>query len=119
MSPIVWVIAGGALGAPARYLVDRFVSSRHERDWPWGTFLVNVSGAFLFALLLGSAGSVGANGLLFLGVGMLGSFTTWSTFTVEVVRLAQEGERINALSYLAATLIVGLGAAVVGFTLAA
>lgn len=117
MTPIIWVVVGGAIGAPARYLVDRLVSSRHRRDWPWGTFTVNVSGAFLFAALLASANTVGANALLFLGVGVLGAFTTWSTFTVEVVRLAQEHQRINALSYLLATLVVGISAAYAGFEL--
>jgi len=111
-----WVLLGGAVGAPARYLTDRFISRLHRRDWPWGTFVVNVCGAFAFAAVLAAAPPSEA-AITFLLPGVIASFTTWSTFSVEVVRLAQERQVRNAISYLVSTLIVGTAAAYLGYRL--
>jgi CrcB protein len=115
MNAWVLVLLGGAIGAPARYLTDRLISSWHTHDWPWGTFVVNVLGAFALGALVTSA--PGTDGLAFLGVGVLGSYTTWSTFSVEVVRLGQQGERRNAITYLMATVVLGVAAAYGGYLL--
>lgn len=112
----VLVLLGGAIGAPARYLVDRFISRLHQRDWPWGTFAVNVIGAFAFAAILTSAPPSEA-AVTFLLPGLLGAFTTWSTFSVEVVRLVQARERRNAVTYVVATLVTGIAAAYLGHLL--
>lgn len=104
MSNFVWVILGGALGAPARYLTDRVISSQHSRDWPWGTFSVNVLGSSLLAAVMSIAWETADPGLLlFLTAGFLGAFTTWSAFAVEVVQLVGRGQLVNAVSYVVGT----------------
>lgn len=115
-SIFVWVLVGGAVGAPARYLVDRWISRLHRRDWPWGTFVVNIVGAFAFSSVLTIAPPSEA-AITFLLPGLLGSFTTWSTMSVEVVRLAQERQMRNAITYLMASLVLGVAAAYLGHLL--
>ncbi len=93
------VSAGGALGALARYGLA--VAWPHpDGSFPWPTFVVNVSGCLLIGALMVT---VGHRPLLrpFLGVGVLGGYTTFSAYTVEALRLAAPG---TALAYLAATL---------------
>jgi fluoride exporter len=117
MRPLIWVLVGGAVGAPLRYVVDRFVNAGFKRDWPWGTLLVNLSGAFLFALLLGIAPPSEVF-LTFVGVGLLGTYTTWSAFAVELVELFKRRRHLSALAYLTATFIGGIAAAYAGFAVA-
>lgn len=113
------VAAGGLVGAPARYLVDRAISARHESSMPWGTLSINVAGA----LLLGVLGGLGLSGRLpslvdaGVGVGFCGSFTTFSTFTVEAVRLVEDGELLLGVVYLGASMVVGLAAAGAGLAI--
>jgi len=98
------VALGGALGAVTRYLVGGRVSGRLGE--PWGTFVVNVSGSFLLGLLVGLDPSETV--VTVLGVGVLGAYTTFSAYAVEVVR----GERLYAgLSVLAGVAAAGLGLA--------
>lgn len=88
---VLLVAAGGALGAVARYLVS---GALHTGLFPWGTFAANLSGSFLLALLLFGGvikGHVGPEVRLFLGVGVLGAYTTMSTFTVESIVLLEDG----------------------------
>jgi len=114
------LVVAGAVGAPARYLVDRWVQGRTGGDWPWGTFVVNVSGSFAFGLLSGLALYHGlADGpRVVLGTGFCGAFTTFSTFTYETVRLLEEGELGAALRNAAGSLVAGLVAATAGLALA-
>ena len=81
------------LGAPARYLLDGFVQDRSRGAFPWGTFVVNVVGALLLGLVTGLAlgGHLGDVGKQVAGTGFCGAFTTFSTFTFETTRLAEEG----------------------------
>jgi len=96
------VALGGALGAATRYVVERAVSGR--RGEPWGTFVVNVSGSFLLGLLLGLRR--GDTVTTVLGAGVLGSYTTFSAYAVQVVRGAR---RYAVLSVLAGVAAGGLG----------
>ena len=116
MSTLLLVSFASALGAPARYLLDRFILSRHERVLPWGTWTVNVTGALLLGLLVGLARehAVSEAFVTALGAGFLGSYTTFSTFTWETVRLVEDGAYLGATLNVVLTLVVGLGAAVVG-----
>lgn len=116
MSTLLLVSFASALGAPARYLLDRFIQSRHERVLPWGTWTVNVTGALLLGLLVGIARehAVSEAFVTALGAGFLGSYTTFSTFTWETVRLVEDGAYLGATLNVVLTLVVGLGAAVVG-----
>jgi len=108
---VLLVAAGAAVGAPLRYLVDRFVQRRTGATFPWGTLTVNVTGSVLLGLL--SAWPDRTVSLL-LGVGFCGAFTTYSTFGYETVRLAEEGARPSAALNVAGTLAAGLAAAALG-----
>lgn len=111
------VVVGGAIGAPLRYLVDLLVQSRHDSVFPWGTFLVNVSGSFVLGVVAAGAGSVAAPGWLLslVGVGVCGAFTTFSTFGFETVRLFEEGSWLTAAANSLGSLVVGLAAVAAGF----
>jgi len=121
MSPLAWLgfLAAAAFGAPARYLLDTWVTSRTRGPFPWGTLVVNVSGCFLLGLLTGLALDDGPSEttLTILGSGGLGAFTTFSTFSVETVRLAEDGRIDSALANVAATLLWGFVAAAAGIAL--
>ena len=90
---VLLVLLGGAVGAPARYLVDRWVQSRHASLMPWGTFTVNAAGSLVLGLVAGAVSA--ADGpdwvLTLVGTGFCGALTTFSTFGYETVRLAEEG----------------------------
>ena len=110
MTPLL-VALGAALGAPLRYLVDRFVQSRHDSVFPWGTFAVNVAGSFV----LGAAAVVLRGAWLALvGTGFCGALTTYSTFGYESVRLVQERARLYALLNVLVSVAAGLVAAILG-----
>ncbi|MFE6281004.1 fluoride efflux transporter CrcB [Streptomyces sp. NPDC057877] len=114
------VIAGGMIGAPLRYLTDRAVQSRHDSVFPWGTFTVNVTGSLLLGLLTGAAvaGAADSPLLLFLGTGLCGALTTYSTFSYETLRLAESGARRYAVANAVVSVAVGLGAAFAGVAVA-
>ncbi|WP_328866407.1 fluoride efflux transporter CrcB [Streptomyces sp. NBC_00304] len=114
------VIAGAAVGAPLRYLTDRAVQSRHDTVFPWGTFTVNVTGCLVLGLLTGAvtAGAASSHVQLLLGTGLCGALTTYSTFSYETLRLAEDGARFYAAANVVASVVAGLGAVFVGFTLA-
>jgi fluoride exporter len=112
---IVAVIVGAALGAPARYLLDRAVQARHESRFPWGTFAVNVAGSFILGVLAG-AGSTGWVTHL-VGTGFCGALTTYSTFGYETVRLMREGAARSAALNTLASIAAGLAVAYLGIWL--
>jgi CrcB protein len=87
------VAVAGAVGAPCRYLLDGFVQDRTEGVFPWGTFVVNISGSLLLGFLTGLAlyHAFGGAPRVWLGTGFCGAYTTFSTFTFESVRLLEEG----------------------------
>lgn len=114
MTLILTVLAGGA-GAVARYLVDQAIQRGHRSRLPIGTLTVNVTGSFLMGCLLGSP--VPKDLVTVLGTGLCGGFTTFSTASLDVVKLAVSPKL--ALGYLLATgvfcvLAVRLGQAVTG-----
>ncbi|MGW2645839.1 fluoride efflux transporter CrcB [Streptomyces sp. NPDC001393] len=115
------VIAGAVVGAPLRYLTDRAVQARHDSVFPWGTFVVNVTGCLVLGLLTGaaSAGAAGPHLQLFLGTGLCGALTTYSTFSYETLRLAEAGSGLYAAFNIVASLVAGLAAAFAGGSLAA
>ena len=113
------VLLGGALGAPTRWYVDQLVQARHDSVFPWGTFVINVGGSFVLGTLLGGASTGLATHpwVPLLGTGFCGAFTTFSTFGFETVRLAEEGSYDVAARNVAASLVVGLAAAALGWEL--
>lgn len=96
--PAQLVGAGGALGAIARYLVGEYVPSE---QFPFGTLVVNVLGSFALGIITFAA--VSTEGALLVGIGICGSFTTYSSFSVETVRLWETGSRLRAVIYAAGT----------------
>lgn len=113
----VGVAALGAVGALARFHLDALVQRRTAGAFPAGTLTVNLVGSFLLGLLTGL--SVASGTMLVLGTGLLGSFTTFSTWMLETERLAEEGESRVALANLALSLAAGLAAAAAGWALGA
>jgi CrcB protein len=116
----VLVIAGGMIGAPLRYLTDRAVQSRHDTVFPWGTFTVNVVGCLVLGLVAGAAvaGAASSQVQLLVGTGFCGALTTYSTFSYETLRLAEDGARFFAAANVIASVVAGLGAAFVGVAVA-
>jgi CrcB protein len=115
-APVLLGIAvlGGA-GAVGRFLLDGAVSARTGRRFPFGTLAVNLSGAFVLGLLTGAA--LGGDGLRLLGTGLLGAYTTFSTWALEAHRQAEDGRGRGALVNLGASLVLGLAVAWTGHRL--
>ncbi|SEE08847.1 camphor resistance protein CrcB [Streptomyces misionensis] len=114
------VVAGAAVGAPLRYLTDRAVQSRHDTVFPWGTFTVNVVGSLVLGLVTGAVvvGGMSSDAQLLIGTGLCGALTTYSTFSYETLRLAEDGARFLAAANVVASVVAGLGAAFTGAVLA-
>ncbi|WP_314176591.1 fluoride efflux transporter CrcB [Streptomyces winkii] len=113
------VLLGGAVGAPLRYLTDRAVQRRHDTVFPWGTLAANVAGCLVLGAVTGalSAGAASSSVRLLLGTGLCGALTTYSTFSYETLRLAEDGARFFAAANVAAGVVAGLGAVYVGVSL--
>lgn len=106
------VALGGAVGALARWGA---VTALGERAAPWSTLAVNVLGSLLLGVLVGlSEGRLAEPLRLGLAVGVLGAFTTFSTFSVQTLALLREGALVRGLAYCAGSVVLGLLAAVAG-----
>jgi CrcB protein len=114
VSITVWIGVGllGGLGAIGRFLLDGTVSGCLGRDFPYGTLVVNVSGAFVLGLASGLA--VTGTAATLLGTATIGSYTTFSTWMLETHRLREDSEFRLAIGNVAISLIAGLGAAALG-----
>ncbi len=99
---------GAGIGAPLRYVIDRF--SRARADFPWGILFVNVVGSFILGVIAGQ----GSNDLYFIGIGFCGAFTTWSAFILDLDR--KDGSK--ALLNIGLSLTLGILAAWCGLQLA-
>lgn len=113
----LWIGVAGFFGAVARYQLDSLISRHARGAFPWGTLVVNLTGCFLLGLLFTvSSGRLDANPALrtALTVGFLGAYTTFSTFSLQAVRLTEDGAVGLALGYVAASVVVGLLAAWAG-----
>ena len=111
---------GGGLGAAVRYAVDEWVTARWRRDFPLGIFLVNVTGSLVLGLVTGFVGSGGAGAAgwtALVGTGVLGGYTTFSTASVDAVRLARAGRGGTALAYAVGTMLATVCAALAGLWL--
>lgn len=121
--PLVLVMLGGALGSGARHLVGRAMLSLFGPAFPFGTLAVNLIGGLLMGLLAGTLARVGADGpgeawRLFLAVGVLGGFTTFSSFSLDAVTMAQRGAWPLALGYVLASVIGSILALAAGLAIA-
>src|SRR4051794_40965191 len=86
----VGIALARGIGAVARFAVDSVVSARTRGEFPFGTFAVNISGAFVLGVLAGAA--FGADGYRVAGVGFVGAYTTFSTWVFESHRLGEDGQ---------------------------
>jgi CrcB protein len=118
--PALLVLVGGAVGAPARYLTDLLVQSRHSSRLPLGTLTVNLVGSLVLGVVAGlaSAGRVPTEVLTLVGTGFCGGLTTFSTFSYETLRLLEDGLWRTALLNAAGSVAAGLAAVAVGFGVA-
>jgi len=122
MQTLLWVGVGGAVGAVLRFVVGGWVHrSLSGAMFPWGTFVVNIMGCLVLGLVNGLAdarGVFGPEARLFLFIGLLGGFTTFSTFAFESMMLARDAELARALVNLVGQVVLGFGAAWIGYVLA-
>ena len=114
------VMAAGALGAVTRFVVDGAVKWRWPTITPWGTFVINVTGSALLGVLAGLVLFHGAPHELqaILGTGFCGGYTTFSTASFEVVRLAEDRQRLVAGGYAVITLLASVAACAAGMAAA-
>lgn len=116
---VLLVALGGAIGSVARYLAGAFIANRFGPDFPWGTFIVNVSGSFLIGAILSFVGGglLPAGARPFLAVGVMGGYTTFSTYSHETLQLMQGGEFGAAMLNALGQVITGLIAVYLGVVL--
>jgi CrcB protein len=120
LTNILLVGAGGFIGSALRYLASGYVQqSTKSIDFPYGTLAVNVIGCFIIGLLAQLAESRGvftSESRLFVFTGILGGFTTFSSFGNETLNLARDSQMMNALANIGANVIIGLLAVWLGRT---
>ncbi len=114
---VLAIAAGGAIGAVLRHLVGLLTSQLAQTEFPWGTLSVNVIGSFImgalvtyFALIWTPSQEVRA----FLTVGVLGGFTTFSTFSLDVMTLWERGASMAAMGYIMASIMLSIFALMAG-----
>jgi fluoride exporter len=114
-------LVAAAFGATARYLIDGLVQDRVDGPFPWGTLVVNISGCLILGTIvgLGIYHGLSSTTRTVLGTGGMGAYTTFSTFSFDTVRLAEDGAIDKAVKNVAANVVVGLAAAGAGLALAA
>ncbi len=116
MTAVLLVGLGAAVGAPLRYWTDRLVRRQHDSVFPWGTLTVNVAACLLLGWLAGAAGRVSPEVAALLGTGLCGSLSTYSTFSYENQQLLTDGARFYAAVNLGLSVLAGLGAAALGWS---
>ena len=115
---VLLVFAGGAVGAPVRYLLDRWITGRRRAGvFPWGTLAVNLIGALILGFVLGAARDLPDSVVTLVGTGFCGALTTFSTFGYETMRLLEDGSVLEAGLNALGSLVAGLALAAAGFLL--
>jgi CrcB protein len=124
MKGLLLVMVGGGVGAGLRYGVGMLSSRIFGMGFPWGTVLCNVGGSLAMGVLIGAMaqGLIGDSGRaqdarLLLAVGLLGGFTTFSSFSLDALTLWQRGEAALAAAYVLGSVAAGLGGFVLGLKL--
>jgi CrcB protein len=117
---ILLVALGGGLGSVTRYLAGGWVASRLGVAFPYGTLLINITASFIIGFFLAFAQdrvALSPNWRLFVAVGFIGGYSTFSTFEYESVRLMQDGQMLAAAIYMTGSVAAGLIATITGITL--
>jgi CrcB protein len=118
---LLLVCLGGAAGTGARYLFGGWAQRTLGVGFPYGTLIINAVGSFLLVMIMHlslETGAISPDARVILGTGMMGGFTTYSTFNYETFRLFQQGSFGTAALYLLATVVGCLGAGALGLVLA-
>lgn len=109
---------GGILGANARYLLADWAAQKFGTVFPYGTFIINISGAFalgLFMAFLQDRAFIHPNYRFFFATGFCGAYTTFSTLTYESLRLFQDGSILMGFTNIVGSMVVGMSAVFIGF----
>ena len=121
MTPLLFlaIAAAGGVGAVCRFVLDGLLTSLSEADFPWPTVLINITGSLLLGLITGFAvsGLLPEAWRLVLGTGFLGGYTTFSTASVDTVRLLQQQRWAAGIVHGLGTLVIAVGAAGLGLVL--
>lgn len=120
MPGLLLVMVGGAIGAGFRYHIGRVAFEQLGPAFPWGTWIVNILGGFLMGILTAIVvqDAEQAEPLrLFLGVGVLGGFTTFSAFSLETVNMLTRGDHVGAAAYAVSSVVGSVLALIAGFWL--
>ena len=119
MNSLFPVMIGGAIGAGARHLVGQAMLARLGPGFPWWTLSINIVGGLAMGLLIGALarGDGGDTARLFVGVGILGGFTTFSSFSMEFWMLFERGQNAQAAAYVLASVIGAIAACGLGLLL--
>ncbi len=115
---LVYVAVGGAIGSGGRYLLTGLVNRGAAPHSPWGTFVVNILGCFVFGVIAAMAerrAPLPPAGRAFLLAGVLGGFTTFSSYTFETFMLLRAGQAARAVVNAGAQVVLGLGALWAGY----
>ncbi len=108
---------GAAIGGGMRYVLGTWIAQRWNSFFPWHTLVINVAGAFLLGLLMALAAHRGVVTLemrLFLGVGVLGGFTTFSALSYETVVLLERGMVAQGVANMVGSMVLGIAAVLMG-----
>jgi CrcB protein len=117
---VLFVAVGGAIGSVTRYLVGGWIASRFGSAFPYGTLVINITASFIIGFFLAFAQervSLNPNWRLFVAVGFVGGYSTFSTFEYEGIRLLQEREVLLGSIYMIGSVVTGGIAAVGGIAL--
>jgi CrcB protein len=116
---VAGLMVAGAVGAVLRYLVDRLIQRRMRSDFPYGTLAINVSGSLILGFLTGAAlhHGLAIAWVTVLGTGLIGAYTTFSTFTFDTNALLERRRWRPATVNVVVSLGAGLGAAALGLAL--
>jgi fluoride exporter len=118
MKEIWWVGLGGFVGANARYLLGGWIATRFGTTFPYGTFVINITGSFVIGMIMGALDShlLSPTIRLAVAIGFVGAYTTFSTFTYETIRLLEDGSIMLATANVFGSVLVGLLATIAGLT---
>jgi fluoride exporter len=119
MNGLIPVMIGGALGAGCRYMIGQAVARHTLSAFPWATLGINIIGSFLMGLIIAwfARGEMSDHARLFLAVGLLGGFTTFSSFSMEFWMLFERGQSVQAAGYVLASTIGAIAACGIALTL--
>ena len=119
MKILLMIGLGSFIGGTSRYLVTLAIQNKFLSTYPFGTLAVNIIGCFLIGLVYGLSekGNINVEWRLFLATGILGGFTTFSSFSNETVSMLRDAQYWQAFSYIASSVIIGLAATFAGILL--